>query len=170
MARRRVRRGGTPIARRDPHLLQQRGDMEAAHLLACLPEQSLKAAIAGKGYRILDDPDAAHFKLQAQVLKVTKADPTAAAAALNAGYGGAIAGMAVGATIGGANNNLRGAGIGAGALAGGLAGTIADAMVKDVTYIAITDVQISQQTKEGLIRNALAKRFRTLASWVSGQI
>ena len=49
MARRRVRRGGTPIARRDPHLLQQRGDMEAAHLLACLPEQGAQPPAAGKG-------------------------------------------------------------------------------------------------------------------------
>ena len=49
VARRRVRRGGTPIARRDPHLLQQRGDMEAAHLLACLPEQGAQPPAAGKG-------------------------------------------------------------------------------------------------------------------------
>ena len=43
-----------------------------------------------------------------------------------------------------------GIGAGAGALAGGLAGTIANAMVKDVTYVAITDIQITQKTKEGV--------------------
>ena len=53
-------------------------------------EPALKAAIAGKGYRIVDDPDRATFKLQAQILSVAKTDPTAAAAALSAGYGGAI--------------------------------------------------------------------------------
>ncbi len=115
-------------------------------------EQPLKAAIAAKGYRVIEDPDRAHFKLQAQILSVAKTDPTAAANALNAGYGGALGGAVGGATIGGIIDGYRGAGIGAGAgaLAGGLAGTIANAMVKDVTYVAITDVQISQKTKQGV--------------------
>ena len=57
-------------------------------------ETPLKSAIAGRGYRIVDDPDEAHFKLQAQVLSVSKMSVTAAEAALGAGYGGAIAGVA----------------------------------------------------------------------------
>ena len=115
-------------------------------------QQPLMAAIAAKGYRIIEDPDQAHFKLQAQILSVSKTDPTAAAAALHAGYGGALGGAVMGATIGGVLANARGAGIGlgAGALAGGLAGTIANAMVKDVTYVAITDIQITQKTKKGV--------------------
>ena len=115
-------------------------------------ESSLKSAIAAKGYRILPDPDKAHFMLQAQVLNVSKADPTAAASALGAGYGGAIGGAVLGGTVGAVIANSRGMGIGAGAgaLAGGLAGTIANAMVKDVTYVAITDIQITQKTKEGV--------------------
>ncbi len=43
--------------------------------------QPIKAAIVAKGYRITEDPDQAHFKLQAQVLSVTKADPRPAATA-----------------------------------------------------------------------------------------
>ena len=115
-------------------------------------EPALKAAIAGKGYQIVDDPDRATFKLQAQILSVAKTDPTAAAAALSAGYGGAIGGAVLGGTIGGAINNARGLAIGAGvgAMAGGLAETVANAMVKDVTFVAITDIQISQKTKEGV--------------------
>ena len=115
-------------------------------------QQPLKVAIAAKGYRIIEDPDQAHFKLQAQILSVSKTDPTAAAAALHAGYGGALGGAVMGATIAGVLANARGAGIGlgAGALAGGLAGTIANAMVKDVTYVAITDIQITQKTKKGV--------------------
>ena len=115
-------------------------------------EHPVKAAIAAKGYRIVQDPDKAHFKLQVQVLSVAKTDPTAAASALQAGYGGAIGGAVLGGTIGGAVGGDRGFGIGAGAgaLAGALAGTVADAMVKDVTYAAITDVQISQKTKAGV--------------------
>lgn len=114
--------------------------------------QPLKTAILAKGYRITEDPDQAHFKLQVQILSVTKANPSAATAALNAGYGGVLGGMTTGATIGAAVDGWRGAGIGAGAgaIAGGLAGTVANAMVKDVTYVAITDVQISQKTKQGV--------------------
>ena len=115
-------------------------------------EPALKAAIAGKGYRIVDDPDRATFKLQAQILSVAKTDPTAAAAALSAGYGGAIGGAVLGGTIGGVMNNARGLAIGAGvgALAGGLAETVANAMVKDVLFVAITDIQISQKAKDGV--------------------
>ena len=49
-------------------------------------------------------------------------------------------------------NGARGLGIGAGVggLAGGLAETVANAMVKDVLFVAITDIQISQKTKEGV--------------------
>ena len=115
-------------------------------------EQPIKAAIAAKGYRIVDDPEQATFKLQAQILSVAKTDPTAAAAALGAGYGGAIGGAVLGGTIGGAVGGARGLGIGAGAggLVGGLAETVANAMVKDVLFVAITDIQISQKTKEGV--------------------
>ena len=115
-------------------------------------EPALKAAIAAKGYRIVDDPDAATFKLQAQILSVAKTDPTAAEAAFNAGYGGAIGGAVLGGTIGGAMKGARGLGIGAGvgAMAGGLAETVANAMVKDVMFVAITDIQISQKTKKGV--------------------
>ena len=115
-------------------------------------EQPIKAAIAAKGYRIVDDPEQATFKLQAQILSVAKTDPTSAAAALGAGYGGAIGGAVLGGTIGGAMHGSRGLGIGAGvgAMAGGLAETVANAMVKDVLFVAITDVQISQKAKEGV--------------------
>ena len=115
-------------------------------------EQPIKAAIAAKGYRIVDDPEQATFKLQAQILSVAKTDPTAAAAALGAGYGGAIGGAVLGGTIGGAVGGARGLGIGAGAggLVGGLAETVANAMVKDVLFVAITDIQISQKAKEGV--------------------
>ena len=113
-------------------------------------EPAVKAAIAGKGYRIVDDPNRATFKLQAQILSVAKTDPTSAAAALNAGYGGAIAGAVLGGTIGGAVGGTRGLGIGAGAggLVGGLAETVANAMVKDVLFVAITDIQISQRRRK----------------------
>jgi hypothetical protein len=117
-------------------------------------ETPLKSAIAGRGYRVVDDPEEAHFKLQAQVLSVSKMSMTAAEAALGAGYGGAIAGVAVGGVAGAATTGTaRGTAIGAvaGGIIGGIAETIANAAVKDVTFVAITDVQISEKAREGVV-------------------
>ena len=117
-------------------------------------ETPLKSAITGRGYRVVNDPEEAHFKLQAQVLSVSKMSITAAEAALGAGYGGAIAGVAVGGVAGAATTGTaRGTAIGAvaGGIIGGIAETIANAAVKDVTYVAITDVQISEKAREGVV-------------------
>jgi hypothetical protein len=117
-------------------------------------EVPIKTAIGAKGYRVLDDPEQAHYKLLAQVLQVSKASPTAAETAVRGGYGGPIlAGAATGALVGGAAGGWHGAGVGAaaGGVVGGVAATVADAAVKDVTYMVITDVQISEKAREGVI-------------------
>lgn len=110
-------------------------------------ETPIKQAIVAKGYRITQDPEAAHFRLQANVLSVTKASPTAAEAALHNGYGGAIV---AGAVAGGAiDRSYRGAAIGG--LLGGAASLIADNAVKDVTFMAITDIQLSEKARKGVM-------------------
>ena len=43
----------------------------------------LESAVAGRGYRIATDPEKTHFKIQAQVLSVSKMSITAAEAALS---------------------------------------------------------------------------------------
>ena len=113
-------------------------------------------ALEGRGYRITTNPKEAHYWLQANVLSVDKASPTAAEAALRAGYGGmgsAALGAAVGTAAGAAMDGWTGAGIGglAGAAAFGLVSTIADASVKDVTFMAITDIEIAERAEEGVI-------------------
>ncbi|SEF39554.1 complement resistance protein TraT [Nitrosomonas ureae] len=113
-------------------------------------------ALEGRGYLITNNPREAHYWLQVNILSVDKASPTAAEAALRAGYGGmgsAALGAAVGTATGAAIDGWSGAGIGglAGAAAFGLASTIADATVKDVTYMAITDVEIAERAEEGVI-------------------
>lgn len=113
----------------------------------------IQAAISSKGYRITADPDEAHYILQANVLSVAKSTQAAAEAALHSGYGGALAGIAMGAGIGGGIGGWSGAGYGA--LAGGLAGmaaeTIGNAVVKDVTFVVITDIEISEKVKNGVL-------------------
>ena len=116
-------------------------------------EGPIKNAIRGRGYQVLDDPDAAQFKLQAQTLSVSKASVTAAEAALNGGYGAPLAGITAGAVAGvatgGSTQNMAVAGV-AGAIVGGLIETIANAAVQDVFFVAITDVQISQKARAGV--------------------
>ncbi len=120
-------------------------------------ETPIKSAITAKGYRITDNPDEAYYKLQAQVLSVSKSSPTAAESVLNDGFGGTavggLGGGATGAVIGGIAGGRQGAliGAGVGALVGGIAATIADSSVKDVTYVAITDVQISERSRGGVV-------------------
>ena len=109
--------------------------------------------LQAKGYTVTSDPDFAHYWLRANVLSVDKASPTAAESALHAGYGGSITGAAVGAATGAALGGWSGAGIGglAGAAAFGIAETVADAAVHDVTYMAITDIEIAEKAKAGVV-------------------
>ena len=118
-------------------------------------EGPIKEAIAKRGYRVTQNPKEAHYRLQANVLQVPKTDPTAAAAALQGGYGGPIAAGAVtGALIGSAASGTY-TGLGAGALAGGLlAGvteTVTGSFVKDVVFMVVTDIQLVEKAEEGVI-------------------
>lgn len=119
---------------------------------------SIKDAIAKRGYRITQNPDEAHYRLQANVLSVAKTDPTAAQQALAGGYGGplmsALGGAAAGAAIGGMAGGTyaaAGMGAGAGALVLGGAELVTGALVKDVTFMVVTDVQVVEKAPEGVI-------------------
>ena len=107
------------------------------------------------GSRII--PEIAHYKLQAQVLSVSRSSQTAADAVLHDGFGSTVVGVGAGAlsgaVIGGIAGGHHGAAIGAGlgGLLGGVIATVADASVHDVTYVAVTDVLISERTQNGVI-------------------
>jgi outer membrane lipoprotein SlyB len=111
------------------------------------------SAIVARGYRITQDPEAAHFRLLGNVLSVAKASPTAAEAALASGYGGVLGGVAVGGAIGGAAGGWTGTAVGgaAGGLLGGVVETVANASVKDVTYMIVTDIEITEKARPGVI-------------------
>jgi hypothetical protein len=105
------------------------------------------------GYRVTQDPDAAHFRLLGNVLSVSKASPTAAEAALASGYGGGFAGGAAGAAVGGVTHGWAGAAVGGavGGILGGLTETAGNAAVKDVTYMIVTDIEITEKARPGVI-------------------
>jgi len=115
----------------------------------------LKEAMIKKGYRITEDPSKAHYRLQVNVLSVAKTDPTAAAAALNSGYGGAIAlgtvvGAGAGYAAGGGYGGLVGGGLIGGAI-GGMTEHVTGAFVKDVLFMVVTDIQLVEKAAEGVI-------------------
>lgn len=81
------------------------------------------------------------------MLKADKMDLRTANGFLSQGYEGAAMGAALGAGITAYNSSSAGATLGVG-LAAGLIGLAADAMVEDVNYTMITDLQISERSKE----------------------
>ena len=116
-------------------------------------EGPIVTAIAARGYRVTLNPDEAQFRLLGNVLSVAKASPTAAEATLAGGCGGVLGGSAVGAAVGGATHGWTGAALGGagGGIVGGLTETVANAAVKDVTYMVVTDIEITEQTRPGVI-------------------
>lgn len=100
------------------------------------------------GYKVIDDPSKAQFHMQVYVLNLEEASPTAAEAALYKGYVGSVAGgAAVGAM---ANSSNRYGGAALGGFLGAATETIASALVKDVTFMLVCDVKISEKARKGV--------------------
>lgn len=103
----------------------------------------LKTALNNQGYQVLSEPNQAHYLLQANILKVGKMSIAASQSALGGGYGSSLAGGLAGAGVGSLTNSTTGVIVGG--LAGGAIGLASDALVKDVNYTMVTDVQISEK-------------------------
>lgn len=108
----------------------------------------LKTALSSHGYKVINNPNSAHYLLQANVLTVGKMSVAASQSALGGGYGSTIAGALTGTAAGSLTNSSTG--MVAGGLAGGVIGLAADSLVKDVNYTMITDVQISERVGKGV--------------------
>lgn len=98
------------------------------------------------GYRITDDFEKAQFQMSIFVLNLQKASPNAATKALGVGF---VGGVATGAAMGSLSNNPSG--LVGGALLGGIVSTVTDALVEDVTYMLVADIQIKEKTKKGVV-------------------
>lgn len=109
-------------------------------------EHPVAEVMLAKGYTRVMAPEQAQILLQTNILQVGRSDLRAADHALHQGFGaalgGAVAGAAVGSLVSRQDN-------GKGAIAGGLVGasvaTVTDAMIQDVVYVVIADVQISER-------------------------
>ena len=128
----------------------------------------LKTALSNQGYRVLNQPNLAHYLLQANILKVGKMSITASQSALGGGYGSAIAGAVAGTAAGSFTNSSTG--MIAGGITGGLVGLATDSLVKDVNYTMITDVQISERAGKGIkINEQFQSHLKNGTSTVTSQ-
>ena len=115
-------------------------------------EQNIKVApqieqqLERKGYKITKDLAKAHYLIQANILKVGKSDLRDNQYLLSSGFGSGITGAIVGASAFGGGSGMIGTG-----LIGGLVGVAADAMVEDTNYVMVTDLQISERAKKGVV-------------------
>jgi hypothetical protein len=113
-------------------------------------EEEVRNAIRERGYVLVDNPDRAQYLLQANILQAGKSSVSAAEEAFGSGFGGALFGAAVGAAGTRVATKDTGSLIGGG-LVGAAAEVIAGSFIQDVTYSAITDIQISERTDDGSI-------------------
>jgi len=89
------------------------------------------------GYRITDNPEAAQFMLQANILKVGMENLDAADSYLEAGFSGAVLGSAVSSS----SDSSKGAVIGA------IVGIVSDSLVDDTLFTMVTDLQVRERPR-----------------------
>ena len=107
-------------------------------------DKAIKTEFTQKGFIITNDPKKANFMVQANLLYAEKNTAAEARAALNSTFGGAIIAGGVAASTGG---NYRDTG--KAALVGAALGFLGNALVKDVYYTMVTDIEIRQRPLEG---------------------
>lgn len=115
-------------------------------------EYEIKGRIVSSGFTVTEDPNKATFILQANILRVGRTDLEEANAMLGTGYEGVVEGAVIGGVIGGAiggDVDEVNKGTVIGGIAGGVAGFLFDALVTDVLFTMVTDVQISERVREG---------------------
>jgi outer membrane lipoprotein SlyB len=107
-------------------------------------KETVYKAIRDRGYTITDNPEEAYYMLQANVLQVGKSDLRNSKQALDGGFGGAVLGAGSAYAISSANRDVAVA-----AVAGAVLGVVGDALVDDVYYTMITDIQIRERPQTG---------------------
>lgn len=99
----------------------------------------IRDALMARGFVISEDPEQAHYWLQANILKIDKHD-------LNDhhedhGFGSAVVGGAIGNQFGDGDGEV------AATIAGAVIGMAVDASVDDTEYVMITDLQIAEKAR-----------------------
>ena len=104
-------------------------------------ESAILQSIRGGGFTITDNPEQANFMLQANILQVGRANLNGVTSALDAGFGGAVAGYTIASSID--RDDVENAAVAG--LIGAVGGIISDALVKDIMFSMITDLQVRER-------------------------
>lgn len=108
----------------------------------------LQQAIQARGYRIVTDPNKAHFMLRANVLQAGKLDKDAKEKLLMGSYGepllAGVGTAALAGALGGNSAAMAGAGLGVAAVS-----FLANEMIQNVTYAITVDIQLSERPLKG---------------------
>jgi hypothetical protein len=109
---------------------------------------SLSQAIQARGYRVVSDPNQAHFMIRSNVLQAGKIDTNAKDQILGSRYGEPLLAGAGTAALTGALGGDAGAmtGVGLGVAA---ATFLANELVQNVTYALTVDIQLSERPLKG---------------------
>ena len=110
---------------------------------------ALHKKLTQKGYQVVTTPDTAHYWVQTNILKLERMDLRDAQGLLSSGFGAGVSGAAVSA-LATASMTSHSNTIAAGGIIGAAVGLVADAMVEDVNYAMITDVQIVEKTDQAV--------------------
>ncbi len=109
---------------------------------------ALAQAIAARGYRVVTDPETAHYLLRVNVLQAGPIDPKNKTGALSAKYGEPLLAGAGAAGLtrlfGGDTGTTVGIGLGI-----ALGSYLANQLIQDVTYSVIVDIQLSERPLRG---------------------
>lgn len=110
-----------------------------------------------KDYTIVDNPRDAYYIVQANILYVGKADPSALRQSVYQGWGGAAGGAAAGTAVAEISEAGRMEGATIGGLVGGFAEILTGSTTKDVTYTIMTDVQIFERSPQPVTQTRSAQ-------------
>ena len=100
-------------------------------------KQRIVTRLEQSGYRITDNPDEAQFMLQANVLKVGETNEKQRDSYVEAGFTGAALGNAVSSS----SDSTKGI------ILGAIAGVVIDALVADVLFTMVTDLQVRERPR-----------------------
>lgn len=117
-------------------------------------ERQIAQSMANKGYKVVNNPNQAHYLIQTNVLQVAKADLSEAEDILEQGFGGGLLGAGLAVISGGDGRAILGAG-----MVGAAVNMVANAMVKDNFYTIVTDVQISERSGDVIVTERLDSKL-----------
>ncbi len=117
----------------------------------------IAARMEDKDYTVVSNPKDAYYIIQANILYVGMANPSALRESVYQGWGGVAGGAAAGTATAEISQAGRVEGATLGALVGGFTEILTGSTTKDVTYTIMTDVQIFERSPQPVTQTRQAQ-------------